>query len=783
MYVDLAIKRNLRVKSYKGDNTMNCHNWKIQHTLQSFILIGVFLFARPGFGAPVSMDLAEQVADNFLNHVSAVHTIESIKAVESNEEEVGYLVQLSPQGYILVAGDNIRVPIKGYSLTSTFSDLPETYTQNLLRELEVSTTNSHGILSTQPDNTNAPHWEYLLRPPKLAISTLIIQSYEPDTFLLTSQWNQSYPYNSLIPTIDGEPTLTGCVQIAVAQIMLYHAHPTVGSGVFTHTWNDQILTAVMNRPFNWDIMPDIVNGSVPQYQRDEVAALIRDISILNRANFGLDFTSTMFRYWDFERAFGYASIYEMDISDPDLFFTTIKNEIDNLRPLLLSMPGHMTVADGYASDGTGRKIHINLGWGGNYDDYYYLDQTNIIGPYSFSPDHRIFYNIRPCEGDECYPYVPTGGGQPPVITSSLPDIIIDGTGTTLRIDAYDPDGDTVTLSSSSTCDVQAELNSNLLTLTPLDTDIYCQVDVQAQSDDGTTFKTFNVLCLEDMIYLGTQYDIGGQFADQDEIDLYSAYLEGYTTISGHRGYSNQAFYIWIKDQYGNTVAGPSNEPISVNLEPGFYTIAASLRSDMIFYPYSDDRSSYLLRITGDELTYTVSDLATSLGISLESEEGIGLNIGWNLISLSEHPTDTSISTVLNTITDKYISVWAYIDGSWKVYDPANPGFSDLTTMETGMGYWINMSSTATLTVSGSVPSNYINLSTGWNLVGYNSDTAQAVADALASIEGKYISVWAYINGSWQVYDPNNPGFSDLTTIEPGYGYWINASEACTWTLP
>ncbi len=104
-------------------------------------------------------------------------------------------------------------------------------------------------------------------------------------------------------------------------------------------------------------------------------------------------------------------------------------------------------------------------------------------------------------------------------------------------------------------------------------------------------------------------------------------------------------------------------------------------------------------------------------------------------------------------------------------------------MEAGRGYWLNMSETAALSVSGSAPSSTISLASGWNLVGYNSSTSQSVADALASISGKYVSVWAYMDGSWRVYDPNNPGFSDLTTMEPGYGYWINATETCTWTLP
>ncbi|KPK83380.1 MAG: hypothetical protein AMS27_13090, partial [Bacteroides sp. SM23_62_1] len=163
--------------------------------------------------------------------------------------------------------------------------------------------------------------------------------------------------------------------------------------------------------------------------------------------------------------------------------------------------------------------------------------------------------------------------------------------------------------------------------------------------------------------------------------------------------------------------------------------------------------------------------------------GFIMDDSWRLISLSKQPANTDIGAVLDSIIDKVISVWAYSEGSWKVYDPENPGFSDLTTMEAGSGYWLHLSVLASLTVSGSAPSNSIELTSGWNLVGYNSDTSQSVSDALASIEGKYISVWAYINGFWQVYDPNNPGFSDLTTMEPGYGYWINMNEACTWILP
>jgi len=162
---------------------------------------------------------------------------------------------------------------------------------------------------------------------------------------------------------------------------------------------------------------------------------------------------------------------------------------------------------------------------------------------------------------------------------------------------------------------------------------------------------------------------------------------------------------------------------------------------------------------------------------------IALNVGWNLISLCLQPSDTAIGSVLDSIAGKFTSVWAYKNREWEVYDPQFPGFSNLSTMEAGWGYWIDMNEAATLIISGSALSRSIALIVNWNLVGYNSCSSQSIGNALASIEGKYVSVWAFMNGEWKVYDPQFPGFSNLTTMDPGYGYWINTTEACTWTLP
>jgi len=94
-----------------------------------------------------------------------------------------------------------------------------------------------------------------------------------------------------------------------------------------------------------------------------------------------------------------------------------------------------------------------------------------------------------------------------------------------------------------------------------------------------------------------------------------------------------------------------------------------------------------------------------------------------------------------------------------------------------------MNESATMIVAGLLPSNSTDLVNGSNLVGYNSASLRDTPEAITSIEGQCVSVWAFIEGSWKLYDPANPGFSDLTTMEPGYGYWIDVSEACVWDVP
>jgi hypothetical protein len=212
--------------------------------------------------------------------------------------------------------------------------------------------------------------------------------------------------------------------------------------------------------------------------------------------------------------------------------------------------------------------------------------------------------------------------------------------------------------------------------------------------------------------------------------------------------------------------------------PVVYTVSADSDQDATFtweIPSDFPGGNYLAVATATVGEYT-SSLSEEFGIG-------GLDIGWNLISLPLEPDDTAIESVLNPIEGKYYIVWAYDNGAWFSYNPDAPAFSDLSEMSAGEGYWINLKIAANFCASGSEPGKSVSLSSNWNLVGYNSTASLSIEEALASIDGKYVSVWAFIDGDWKVYDPANHGASDLVTMDPGFGYWINTTEACIWTLP
>ena len=186
--------------------------------------------------------------------------------------------------------------------------------------------------------------------------------------------------------------------------------------------------------------------------------------------------------------------------------------------------------------------------------------------------------------------------------------------------------------------------------------------------------------------------------------------------------------------------------------------------------------------------------------------------GWNLISLPLIPDVADIENVTAGLSffgeeitravwgdeaaDELMpdidKVWYYdatgeygTAGEWLFFEPAT-GVGDLTEMEDGKGYWVEVVSPVgeevpppILTVYGvelvsgpTLPPAYAVVD-GWNLIGFKETWSMPFSQYLSAVEGKYARIYAYDAYVQRFYllGPGGP-----TYMHPGSGYWIYMTD-------
>ena len=154
--------------------------------------------------------------------------------------------------------------------------------------------------------------------------------------------------------------------------------------------------------------------------------------------------------------------------------------------------------------------------------------------------------------------------------------------------------------------------------------------------------------------------------------------------------------------------------------------------------------------------------------SLLVTQTISLTKGWNLISFNVVPTDSSISSVFNTV----LSSMTEIKNGEAFYSTENSFaiFNSLTDIEQGKAYLVKMKSDATLSITG-IPTKFtatkqLNaMKTGWNLVGCIYQAATPIATAFDITK---ISIVKNFNG---FYVPIG-AINSLNTVIPNGGYFV-----------
>ena len=301
---------------------------------------------------------------------------ESLVTRSSGMESAYYVFDnTSGPGFVIVAGDDVAMPILAYSFENEFPtrEMPENLKGWLdgMRN-EINYARRHGAKASA----------YVSRAwAATSVGTPVVE-------LETAQWNQEAPYNNLCPQVNLKKTYTGCTATALAIVMKYHEWPLQGAGTLpgytTTTYKANIESLPLGHTYDWGNMRMEYSLLYTAQEAEAVATLMRDCAIGIQSDFGpvgssgtgaypSDIPSFLVDHMGYDRAC--RAVYRVNYNTAD-WNQLMKNELDNRRPVLFGgssgvdgSGGHAFVLDGYD---TNNYFSVNWGWSGMSDGYFLL---------------------------------------------------------------------------------------------------------------------------------------------------------------------------------------------------------------------------------------------------------------------------------------------------------------------------------------------------------------------------------------------------------------------------
>ena len=328
-----------------------------------------------------------------VDKLSLVYTATSAVNTRATEETPFFYVfgVDNNNGYIIVSADERVRPVLGYSTSGSFNidDMPYAMRSFLLSYEE----QIYAIRQANPliNETIAQEWTDLLQ----SSSSAATRSNE-EIILNTAKWGQDAPYNKFGP----KGSVTGCVATAMSIVMHYHQWPVKGIGSNSYLLNGETISANFEVNYNWKAMPiERPAGDYTSEQADAIAQLMFHAGVSVNADFGSAtgaqgsyIAPALQRNFDYDKDM--RTIYRSTTNET-VWFNTIRNEINNNRPLIYSgnssIGGHSFIADGYDNR---KYLHINWGWDGQYNGFYAMDLLSPYDGVSFSNGEEMVVGIQ-----------------------------------------------------------------------------------------------------------------------------------------------------------------------------------------------------------------------------------------------------------------------------------------------------------------------------------------------------------------------------------------------------
>lgn len=390
-------------------------------------VIALLALNQTAAAAPVDTALAEQVARNFWNSqhdkdVPALTT--TMNALVTRWDAFYIFTSAEATGFVIVAADDCVQPILGYSFRNPVQR------DGFHRELawwldgyqqQIDACRETGALPSAEVSAGWQRWN--------SESSSATAAPKGVTPLLTTQWDQGYPYNNLCPTTTNhsDRAVTGCVATAMAQVMRYWSHPQRGTGSHTYTpiyWAGSSQFGTQSADFgstvyHWDLMPNRLASTASGEEKNAVATLMYHCGVAVDMQYGtshqggsgayvhnvplLDNSHTLNGMVNF---FGYSSnataLIRKHYEDSE-WIEILRTELRAGRPIIYTgndgtSGGHCFVCDGFGGLG---YFHFNWGWGGIGDGDFTVNNlapgTGGIGggSYNFTQNQDIIVGLEP----------------------------------------------------------------------------------------------------------------------------------------------------------------------------------------------------------------------------------------------------------------------------------------------------------------------------------------------------------------------------------------------------
>lgn len=351
--------------SFSGVESLYYYIMNINRYIISFAVS--VLTAAIGSAAPVSPRAARVLAEELLQKeiISVPTGVKKVKGMSLSDETPYYIFNAadSQGGYVIVAGDDRLPAVLGYSQTGKLdlSNAPE----GLWALLEMSARSVNGAEKKDIKGGSAP----VVAP-----------------LLGDINWGQDAPFNKKCPVLSsGKNAYVGCVATAMAQMMRYYSYPVKGNGSASYDYAGVSHNADFGATtYDWANMPAAVPETPTDVQIDAYSTLSYHLGVAVQMQYdaGGSGAYTHLVAPALRKYFGYSPSLRMftrEYYNTDEWMAMIRTELDAGRPVYYSatsedmLGGHAFVCDGYDSEG---YVHINWGWYGNSNGYFYINHLN-----------------------------------------------------------------------------------------------------------------------------------------------------------------------------------------------------------------------------------------------------------------------------------------------------------------------------------------------------------------------------------------------------------------------